>query len=141
VRPPPQTNRIRIEPGTLQLEPAFPAGACRRRQQQQLPAAQEASAGSSSVEGQDAQLGDLFGLEAPAQPVPLLGFDAGVSNLDLSSFNPENIRQRHPQLGEKWSAALKATAGWVTRWHACLPAYRFGSGTASLGEAGCLFPL
>ena len=114
--------------GTLQLEPQFLLERAVQGTTNSYPLP-GTSAGSSSVE-QDAQLGDLFGLEAQLN-LPLLGFDAEF-NLDLSSFNPENIANGTRSWGEM-SRPLKLPllGDTVARLFA---AYRFRIWNGSLGE-------
>jgi len=85
---------------TLATEPQFPAGACVAQATTKHYPLQELPAGPRPVEQEYAQFGDLFGLEAQLQPLPLTALRRRVQPTNLSSFNAgETSGQRHPQLG------------------------------------------
>ena len=114
--------------GTLQLEPQFLLQRAYQGTTDSYPLP-GAPAGSSTVE-QNTTLADLFGLEARLS-TPLLGFQSEF-NLDVSTFNPDNIANGTRSWGElRRSVRLPVVGDTVARLFA---AYRFRIWNGSLGE-------
>ncbi len=120
---------IRIgEKGTLQLEPQFLLERAYQGTTDSYPAP-DGQAGGDTIT-QDTKLGDLFGLEARLR-TPLLGFEASL-NLDMSTFNPDNILNGTRSWGElERNVRLPLIGDAKARIFA---AYRFRVWNGSLGQ-------
>ncbi|WP_370594285.1 DUF3769 domain-containing protein [Synechococcus sp. BSA11S] len=120
---------IRIgEKGTLELEPQFMLERAYQGTTDSYPRP-GGQAGGPSV-SQDNTLGDLFGLEARLK-TPLLGFDASL-NLDVSTFNPENIANGTRSWGQLDRNITLPLVGNTTA--RLFGAYRFRIWNGTLGE-------
>jgi len=114
--------------GILQLEPQFLLQRAYQGTTDSYPLPGTA-AGSSTVE-QDNTLADLFGLEARLS-TPLLGFESEF-NLDISTFNPDNIANGTRSWADlRRTVRLPVLGDTVARLFA---AYRFRIWNGSLGE-------
>jgi hypothetical protein len=114
--------------GTLQLEPQFLLQRAYLGTTNSYPLP-GAPAGSSTVE-QNTTLADLFGLEARLR-TPLLGFQSEF-NLDISTFNPDNIANGTRSWADlQRTLTLPLLGDTVARLFA---AYRFRIWNGSLGE-------
>ena len=114
--------------GTLQLEPQFLLQRAYLGTTSSYPLP-GSSAGSSTVE-QPAAFSDLFGLEARLR-TPLLGFQSEF-NLNLSTFNPDNIANGTRSWADlQRTLTLPLVGDTVARLFA---AYRFRIWNGSLGE-------
>ncbi|MCT0230237.1 DUF3769 domain-containing protein [Synechococcus sp. CS-1324] len=114
--------------GILQLEPQFLLERAYQGTTDSYPLP-GTSAGSSTVQ-QNTTLADLFGLEARLS-MPLLGFETDF-NLDISTFNPDNIANGTRSWADlRRSLRLPLVGDTVARLFA---AYRFRIWNGSLGE-------
>ena len=120
---------IRIgEKGTLELEPQFMLERAYQGTTDSYPIP-GGQAGGPTV-SQDNTLGDLFGLEARLK-TPLLGFNTSL-NLDISTFNPENIANGTRSWGQLDRNITLPLVGTTTA--RLFGAYRFRIWNGSLGE-------
>ncbi|WP_323242957.1 DUF3769 domain-containing protein [Synechococcus sp. BA-124 BA4] len=120
---------IRIgEKGTLELEPQFMLERAYKGTTDSYPLPGGQATGPSV--SQDNTLGDLFGLEARLK-TPLLGFNTSL-NLDISTFNPENIANGTRSWGQMDRNINLPLVGSTTA--RLFAAYRFRIWNGSLGE-------
>ncbi|EAQ75471.1 hypothetical protein WH5701_01445 [Synechococcus sp. WH 5701] len=120
---------IRIgEKGTLELEPQFMLERAYQGTTDSYPIPGGEATGPSV--SQDNTLGDLFGLEARLK-TPLLGFDTSL-NLDISTFNPENIANGTRSWGQMDRNINLPLVGSTTA--RLFGAYRYRIWNGSLGE-------
>ncbi|MCT0219064.1 DUF3769 domain-containing protein [Synechococcus sp. CS-1329] len=120
---------IRIgQKGILELEPQFMLERAYQGTTDSYPIP-GGQAGGPSV-SQDNTLGDLFGLEARLE-TPLLGFNTSL-NLDISTFNPENLANGTRSWGQMNRNINLPLVGATTA--RLFGAYRFRIWNGSLGE-------